>query len=60
MASWESVLLGIIAIVFVILMFPGVKARMLNSPKGTAEDWKGLLIPLLLVALFVLFLITLV
>jgi len=60
MASWESVILGIVAVIFVIWMFPGVKKRMLNSPKGTSEDWKGLILPLLLVVLFVLFLISMV
>jgi hypothetical protein len=60
MANWEAVTLGIVAIVFVIWMFPGVKERMLNSPKGTASDWKALLFPLVLVVLFVLFLISMV
>jgi hypothetical protein len=60
MANWEAVTLGIVAIVFVIWMFPGVKERMLNSPKGTANDWKALFFPLVLVVLFVLFLISMV
>lgn len=60
METWEAVLLGIIAVVFVIWMLPGVKQRMLNSPKGSAEDWRGLLVPLLLVVLFVVFLISIV
>jgi hypothetical protein len=60
MGTWESVLLGIVAIVFIIWMFPGVKHRMQNSPKGSTDDWKGLLIPLLLVVLFVMFLISIV
>ena len=60
METWESVTLGIVAIVFVIWMFPGVKERMLNSPKGSSSDWKALLVPLILVALFILFLISIV
>ncbi|MBD3671658.1 MAG: hypothetical protein HUJ29_12885 [Gammaproteobacteria bacterium] len=60
METWESVVLGIIAIVLLIWLFPGVKERMLNSPKGSASDWKGLAIPLLVVVLFIVFLISLV
>lgn len=60
MESWEAILLGIVAVVFVIWMFPGVKQRMQNSPKGSAEDWKGLIVPLLLVVVFVMFLISIV
>lgn len=60
METWEAVLLGIVAIVFLIWMFPGVRYRMLNSPKGSADDWKAVIIPLLLVVLFVMFLISIV
>lgn len=60
METWESVVLGIIAILLVIWMFPGVKERMLNSPKGSSDDWKALAFPLILVVLFILFLISLV
>lgn len=60
METFESVLLGIIAILAIFLFLPGMKQRMKDSPKASSDDWKGLLFPLLLVVLFVMFLISIV
>jgi hypothetical protein len=55
--NWERILLGIAAVVVVLLFFPGVKRTVEQSRKGSAEDWRGVLLPLGLVVAFVLFLI---
>lgn len=43
-----------------IFIFPRMRQAMKNSPKGTTEDWKGFLIPLLGVIGFVIFLVLMV
>lgn len=40
-----------------IMIWPRAKMMMKESPKGTAADWKSALIPLLLVAGFIILLI---
>jgi len=55
--GWEKI--GVLVLAAVLLIFWGPRALRAakNSPKGTAEDWKGFLIPILLVVLFVFVLI---
>ena len=60
MGVWEQVLLGMAAIAILIFFGPGVSRAIKNSPKGTASDWRGALIPLALVVLFVVVLISFV
>ena len=59
LALWEKILLGIFAVGLVVWIFPGLKSAM-QASEGQEKDWKGLLIPLVLVILFVLLLISLV
>lgn len=54
---WEALLLGVLVLVLLFWFVPGVRNAMRNSPRGTAEDWKSVLLPLGLVALFVVLLI---
>lgn len=58
MAIWEQVLLGIGAFIILFLFWPGAKAAMERSKAAENPDWKGALIPLLLVILFVVLLIS--
>lgn len=61
MAIWEVILAGAIAIMVVMLFMPRIRESMKRSAEQeTPKDWKGALIPLLLVALFVVLLISLV
>lgn len=39
------------------VLWPRAKVMLKESPKGSAEDWKGVLVPLVLVALFVVLLV---
>jgi len=57
MAIWEQVLLGMAAFILVFLFWPGVKAAMERSKAAENPDWKGALIPLAMVVLFVVLLI---
>lgn len=43
-----------------VFIYPRMRHAMKHSPKGTAEDWKGFLLPLLGVILFVILLIMMV
>jgi len=60
MATWELLALGGIAILVVLIMMPRIRESMKRAEKQEQKDWKGALIPLALVALFVLLLISMV
>jgi hypothetical protein len=57
MEMWEQILLGIGALVILFLFYPGVKVAMQRSREAENPDWKGALIPIGAVVLFVIFLI---
>jgi NADH:ubiquinone oxidoreductase subunit 6 (subunit J) len=60
MPIWEVILAGAIAILVVMLFMPRIRESMKRADKQQQRDWRGALIPLLLVALFVILLISLV
>ncbi len=60
MALWEQVLLGLLVAVVLVWFFPGLKRTMKDAPKAKAGDWKGVLVPIGVVILFVLLLLSLV
>jgi hypothetical protein len=55
-SAWETLLIGLIALLVVFWFSPGIKAA-IERGKQAEADWGAALIPLGLVALFVLFLI---
>ncbi len=57
MAAWEQVLLGIGAFIILFLFWPGVRAAMERSKVAENPDWKGALVPVVLVILFVILLV---
>lgn len=59
MAQWEQVLLGIAAFAILFFFWPGVKKAMQQSQQAENPDWKGALIPIGVVVLFVIVLIAL-
>jgi hypothetical protein len=59
MALWEQILLGVLALIVLFWMGPGVKSAMERS-RSAPRDWPGVLIPVGLVLLFVVFLIAMV
>ncbi|MEX0729206.1 MAG: hypothetical protein WED00_04160 [Aquisalimonadaceae bacterium] len=61
MPLWEIILAGAVAILVVMMFMPRIRESMQRSAEqDKPKDWKGALIPLALVALFVVFLISLV
>lgn len=59
MAVWEQVLLGIVALIILFMFWPGVQAAMERSRAVENPDWKGALVPIGLVILFVIVLVML-
>ena len=57
MQVWEQILLGGAALILLFLFWPGVKIAMEKSRQAENRDWMGVLVPVGLVVLFVVFLI---
>ena len=60
MSTWEMLLLGALVVMVLLWFGPGVKASLEQSRKAGKKDWAGVLIPVTLVVLFVIFLIKMV
>lgn len=56
---WEQVLVGIAAVVILFFFWPGAKAAMEKSRRAENPDWKGALLPIGAVVLFIIVLIML-
>jgi hypothetical protein len=59
LAFWEQILLGVAALVLLWWLRPGIKNALERSRQAEQRDWLSALLPLALVALFVLALIAL-
>ena len=57
MEIWEQVLLGMGAFIILFLFWPGAKLAMQRSRDAENRDWQGMLIPIGLVVVFVIFII---
>jgi hypothetical protein len=57
--TWEQLLLGALAIGLIFWFRPGIKAAMEQSRQAEEKDWKGALLPIGAVVLFVILLIAL-
>jgi len=60
MSTLEMELIGGIAVLVLLWFGPGVKTMLEQSRQAEERDWKGLLIPIVMVILFVLLLISMV
>lgn len=58
-ATWEKVLAAILIAGLIFWMWPSVKAAMARS-REAPKDWRGALLPLGAVVMFVIFLIAMV
>jgi hypothetical protein len=58
-STWESLLLGAMVLLVVFWLGPGIKASIEQS-RNAKSDWTGLLVPIGLVVLFVIFLIAMI
>ncbi|MEZ5540670.1 MAG: hypothetical protein R3F42_01350 [Pseudomonadota bacterium] len=59
-STWEMLLLGVLVLLVLWWMGPGIKATLERSRQAENRDWAGFLLPIALVVLFVLLLIKLV
>lgn len=57
--TWEAVLIGVGVLLLLLWLGPGVKQTLQNTRRGSAQEWMGVLIPIGVVALFVVLLIAL-
>jgi len=55
--DWVKIGSALLLVAMLFFMFPRVKSAMANSPKGTAKDWMGFIVPVAVVILFVMLLI---
>lgn len=60
MATWEKLLTGILVLMVLLWFRPGIKAIFKQSQQAQEKDWRGVLIPIGLVVLFVIFLLYMV
>ncbi|MCC5809325.1 MAG: hypothetical protein JJU06_03045 [Ectothiorhodospiraceae bacterium] len=60
MATWEIVVIGIGAALLIMWFLPGIRASMKRAEEQEEKDWRGALLPIFMVALFVLVLVMLV
>ena len=59
MELWEQLLLGIGTVIILLLFWPGAKKAMEQSKQAENPDWRGALVPVFIVVLFVIMLIVL-
>lgn len=55
-SAWEMMLIGVLALLVVLWLRPGIGAALERS-RTAEKEWAGALIPIALAALFVIFLI---
>ena len=56
---WEQVLIGIVVVLVLLWISPGIKTAFKQRREASQADWMAVLIPIALVALFVTLLIAL-
>jgi hypothetical protein len=60
MELWQQLLLGAFGLLLIFWFRPGIKATLEQSRQAENKDWKGALIPIGLVLLFVILMIAMV
>ena len=55
--DWLQIGSAALLVGMLVMIFPRVRHAMKNSPKGTAQDWMGYVVPLVAVIAFVVLLI---
>ena len=58
--DWVKIGSALLMLAMVIYLFPRAKKTIENSPRGSASDWMGFVIPIVAVVLFIVLLISLV
>jgi len=60
MEIWELILAGLLVLAVLFFFGPGAKRAAEKAPKAGAGDWRAALVPILLVAVFVVVMILMV
>lgn len=60
MGLWMKIGSALLLVVMLVFLIPRAKQMLQDSPKGTPKQWMSFVIPVVLVALFVLLLMKLV
>ena len=60
MDLWEMILAGVLVLAVLFFFGPGAKRAAEKAPKAGPGDWKAALVPILLVAGFVAFIIVMI
>lgn len=58
-STWEALLMGLVALMVIFWMGPGIKETLKRSQEAK-PDWMGLLVPIGFVIMFVIFLVAMV
>ena len=58
--DWVKIGSALFMLAMVIYLFPRARETIKNSPKGSASDWMGFVIPIIAIVLFIVLLIQLV
>jgi hypothetical protein len=58
--DWMKIGSALVLGLMLVVLFPRAKQMLTQSPKGTSDDWRAVLIPIALVAGFVVLLIMMV
>jgi hypothetical protein len=58
--DWLKIGSALFLIAMLFMVFPRAMHAIKNSPKGTAKDWMGYIVPMAVVILFVILLIAMV
>ncbi len=60
MEIWELILAGVLVLAVLYFFGPGAKRAAEKAPKAGAGDWRAALVPILLVAAFVVLMIVMI
>ena len=60
MELWEAILAGVLVLAVLFFFGPGAKRAVEKAPKAGASDWKAALVPILLVAGFVVLMLMMI
>lgn len=58
--DWIKIGSAVFMLAMIIYLFPRAKHAVQNSPKGSAKDWMGYVLPMVAIVLFIIILIKLV
>ena len=58
--DWLKIAMAIALVAMFFYILPSAKHMVKNSPKGSAKDWMGFVVPMAAIVLFIILLISLV